>query len=91
MMQSLAVGDAFGNFVPAGSLGSFTVDIDAPPSVSGFAAATVTQLRGPPTTTVTVTYSDSNGVDIATVGPSNIAITRTATARRSRSSPPRPT
>jgi hypothetical protein len=75
MMQSLAVSDAFGNFVPAGSLGSFNVDIDAPPSVSSFAAPTVTQL-GAPTTTVTVTYADSSGVDITSVGPSNISVTR---------------
>jgi hypothetical protein len=75
MMQNLAVGDAFGNFVPAGSLGSFNVDIDAPPSVSLFAAPTVTQI-GTPTTTVTVTYSDTSGVDIASVGPSNISVTR---------------
>lgn len=75
MMQNLAVGDAFGNFVPAGSLGSFNVDIDAPPSVSAFSAPTVTQL-GTPTTTVTVTYSDTGGVNISSVSPSNISITR---------------
>jgi hypothetical protein len=75
MMQSLAVGDAFGNFVPAGSLGSFNVDIDAPPSASSFAAPTVTQI-GAPTTTVTVTYSDTSGVNIASIGPSNLTITR---------------
>jgi hypothetical protein len=75
MMQSLAVGDAFGNFVPAGSLGSFNVDIDAPPAVSSFSAPTVTQI-GAPTTTVTVTYSDTSGVNIASIGPSNITVTR---------------
>jgi hypothetical protein len=75
MMQALAVGDAFGNSVPAGSLGSFNVDIDAPPSVSSFNAPSVTQL-GAPTTTVTVTYTDTGGVDIASVGPSNLTVTR---------------
>jgi hypothetical protein len=69
-----AVGDALGNFAPGGSLGSFVVDIDAPP-IASFSAQNVTQL-GASEHTFTVTYSDASGIDVATLGATDLTVTR---------------
>lgn len=69
-----AVGDAAGNFAPAGKLGSFIVDIDAPPTAS-FMAQNVTTL-GAPTHTLMVIYSDLAGIDASSIDTSDLVVTR---------------
>lgn len=69
-----AVGDGFGNFAPAGPVGSFPVNVDRPPTAS-LSAEDVTALGGTGQT-LTVTYSDSTGIDESTIGTDDLSVAR---------------
>jgi hypothetical protein len=68
------VGDGFGNFVPAGSLGTFAVDINAAPAAM-LSAQNVTQL-GAVDHTLTVAYTDASGVDVSTLDIADLSVAR---------------
>jgi hypothetical protein len=69
-----SVEDAFGNAVAAKSIGSFAVDIDAPPAVA-FAAQNVFQIGGA-THAFTVTYADDDGINTSTIDAGDVTVTR---------------
>lgn len=73
-MGSQTVGDGFGNFVPPGSLGSFTVNIDSPPSAT-LVANDVTQLGGADNALV-ITYADASGINASTIDVGDLLVTR---------------
>lgn len=69
-----AVGDGFGNFAPAGLLGSFAAQIAGPPAAS-LVASDVTAF-GDATHEVAVTYSDPQGVDASSIDTADLTVTR---------------
>ena len=73
------VSDVDGNFVPAGTAGSFNVNITAIPPVNDTTPPTFTFQATPVTSasasgSLTVTWSDPSGVDAATVGDGDVVV-----------------
>ena len=68
-----AVGDAFGNFTTAGTLGSFAIDI-SPPSAT-LATDDVTRVGGA-VHVFTVTYADANGIENGSIDVADLTVTR---------------
>lgn len=70
------VADTSGNYLPATTVGTFSVQIldTAPPTVSVFAAANITTF-GRATEMITVTYADNYGLDVSTLGNGNLLVT----------------
>ena len=89
-MQAKQVSDTSGNYVPAGSLGTFTVNIssqpDTTPPTATLSAPGVTA-AGATTYTFTVTYADNVAVSVASLagsgplvtGPNGFGFSQTAT------------
>jgi hypothetical protein len=77
VMDALQASDTAGNFVPAGTLGTFSVNIGGADSTAPTATATATAITtgGATTQTFTVTYSDNVAINVAGLDSSDIQVT----------------
>ena len=73
-MQADQVGDTVGNFVPAGTLGSFSIEVsDTTPPVATLAAANVVSAGGS-SYAFYVTYTDNCAVSVATLDGNDVFV-----------------
>jgi len=74
VLQPNQISDVNGNFAAAATIGSFSVNVNAPPQVAAIAASPLTT-EGQSTYTFSVTYSDDIALNASSIDSNDIQVT----------------